>query len=98
MGAHPVYLSCLLSLIFTGAVRASGPAAQPLAVSQSEDRERRSFPIPAMEADEALERFLHQAGTAVVYVIEHGRGVQTNPGEDAFFPEKRGSAFSPTQC
>src|SRR5690606_16545932 len=82
------YLSCLLSLLVTGAVRAPAQAARPLAVSQPEQPEPRSSRIPATDASAALESYLVQAGTALVYVIEHVRGVQTNKVEGRYDPRE----------
>lgn len=85
---HPFYLSCLLSLVFSGGVHAATPSTPVLPVTQAADKEPRTFRIPAADAHEALDQFLLQAGTAVVFVIEHVRGVRTNSVKGRYEPRE----------
>ncbi len=87
---HPIYYSCLISVLMAVGVRV---CAQPAAVPEfksvaPERREPRAFKIRATDASEALTAFSSQSGSPVVFLIDHVRGIRTNPVEGRFTPRQ----------
>ncbi|MGH7945087.1 MAG: TonB-dependent siderophore receptor, partial [Opitutaceae bacterium] len=83
----PVYYSCLFSVLVAGT---AGAQIQPTSVAAPaaprDQRDARAFRIPAADASEALDAFSRQAGSALVYVIEHVRDIRTNGIDGLFRP------------
>lgn len=65
----------LLLILCAGGLVSRLPGAEP---------ERRSFALPAGDAEVTLEAFSEQAGVQIVYLVGDVRGVTTNPVKGAF--------------
>jgi hypothetical protein len=87
---RPLYYSCLISALMAGSARAATPPVQPSSVSrpQRELPGPRTFRIPESDASDSLKVFSLQAGTALVYVVEHVRGIRTNSIEGRLLPRE----------
>lgn len=85
---RPVYYSCLLSVLVAGAGRSPAQAAHPASVAPAPlaKEQPREFRIAAADASDALKAFSAQAGIAVLYIVDHVRGVRTNAVEGRFAP------------
>lgn len=85
---RPVYYSYLISMLVAGPLRtpAQPTPMRPPATAPRPTDKARDFGIPAADASEALRVFSQQAGIAVVYIVEHVRGVRTSAIEGRFAP------------
>ncbi len=87
---RPFYYSCLISALLTGSARVAAQPAEAAAAArpQRELPGPRTFRIHESDATESLKAFSVQAGTALVYVVEHVRGVRTNGIEGLLRPRE----------
>ncbi|MBI5692139.1 MAG: TonB-dependent receptor plug domain-containing protein [Verrucomicrobia bacterium] len=85
---RPVYYSCVLSMLVAGPVRtpAQPAATRPPAIATPPADKARDFRIPAADASESLVVFSQQARIAVVYIVEHVRGIRTSATEGRLAP------------